>query len=360
MAHGDWRGRARSLGRKLVRVLAVAGALALAAGASGAAWEIGQQRAFERAGYDPPGQLVDVGGRRLHLECSGSGEPGVMLISGLGGTFAAWGVSFRDSIAGFSRVCAYDRAGIGWSDPAETPRTADAAARDLAALLAAAQPFDGPPVVVGHSIGGLYALHYARMHPAEVSGLVLIDPTTEELYDAAADWRSDAVYRFVWPALGRLGILRLKFRRAHRGLDPDSLDLLAGVASGYPAGRIVAREYRGLEDSFHRADDAGAATDDRGLRTPRGITVPLVVLSARRSADLDDEGSMDRDRDRERIRDIRRSSHARLAAEASDGRMSEIDSGHYIFRERPDTVVAVIRRVATRTPPGVDPGEGHP
>jgi pimeloyl-ACP methyl ester carboxylesterase len=283
-----------------------------------------------------------------------------MLISGLGGTFASWGVSFRDSIAGFSRVCAYDRAGIGWSDPAETPRTADAAAHDLAALLAAARPFAGPPVVVGHSIGGLYAVRYARMYPAKVSGLVLIDPTTEELYDAAADWRSDAVYRFVWPALGRLGILRLKFRRAHRGLDPDSLDLLAGVASGYPAGRIAAREYRGLEDSFHRADDAEARTDDHGLRTARGITVPPVVLSARRSADLDDEGSMERDRDRERIRDIRRSSHARLAAEASDGLMIEIDSGHYIFRERPDTVVAVIRRVVTQTRPGADSGEGRP
>jgi pimeloyl-ACP methyl ester carboxylesterase len=359
MARAGWRGRARSLGRKLVRVLAVAGALACAAGAAGAAWEIGQQRAFERAGYDPPGKLVDVGGRRLHLACSGSGEPGVMLISGLGGTFASWGASFRDSIAGFSRVCAYDRAGIGWSDPAETPRTADAAARDLAALLAAARPFDGPPVVVGHSIGGLYALRYARMHPADVSGLVLIDPTTAELYDAAADWRSDAVYHFVWPALGRLGILRLKFRRAHGGLDRDSLDLLAGVASGYPAGRIVAREYGGLEDSF-RVDDAGARTDDRGLRTAPGIVVPLVVLSAHRPANLDDEGSMDRDRNRERNRDIRRFSHARLAADASDGRMIEIDSDHYIFRERPDTVVAVIRSVVTRTRPGADSGEGNP
>lgn len=311
MVRAGWRGRARSLGRKLVRILAVLGALALVAGTAGAVWEIGEQRAFERAGYDPPGELVDIGGRRLHLVCTGSGEPGVLLISGLGGSFAAWGASFRDSIARFSRVCAYDRAGIGWSDRAETPRTADAAARDLSALLAAAEPFDAAPVLVGHSIGGLYAFRYARTRPGDVAGLVLIDPTTEELYEAAADWRSDVVYRFVWPALGRLGILRLQFRRAHRALDPDSLDVLARVASGDPVARIAAREYRGLDTSLPAASFPG----------------PLIVLSARGASRPD----------------LRHSSHTWLADEASDGRMIEIDSGHYIHHERSDTVVAVIR-----------------
>lgn len=316
MARAGWRDRARSLGRKLVRIFVAASALAVVAGAAGAAWEAGQQRAFEQAGYDPPGELVDIGGRRLHVVCSGRGEPGVMLVSGLGGSFAAWNASFRDSIAKFSRVCAYDRAGIGWSDPADTPRTADAAARDLAALLAAARPFDEPPVLVGHSIGGLYALRHSGDHPGSVSGLVLIDPTTEELYEAGADWRSDAVYRFLLPALGRLGLLRLRFRRAHDGLDPDSLDRLAGVASGHPAARTAAREYRGLAASFPEARSPGTT-----------FAGPLVVLSARGAGRPD----------------LRRVGHARLADEASDGRMIEIDSGHYVHRERPDFVVTVIR-----------------
>lgn len=232
-----------------------------------------------------------------------------MLVGGLGDPYSTWD-AVRAELSRRTRVCAYDRAGIGWSDAADTPRTADAAARDLAALLAAARPFEEPPVLVGHSIGGLYAVRFAADHPGSVSGLVLVDPTTEELYAAAADWRSDAVYRFLWPALGRLGLLRLRFRRAHDGLDPDSLDRLAGVASGYPAARIAAREYRGLEAGFPDTTFPG----------------PVVVLSARDSG----------------LPEVRRASHARLADEASDGRMIEIDAGHYIHHERPDTVVAVI------------------
>lgn len=292
-----------------------ASALSAVVGAAGAAWEAGQQRAFERAEFVPPGELVDIGGRRLHLVCAGRGEPGVMLIGGLGDPTSVW-APVQAELARRTRVCAYDRAGIAWSDAADTPRTADAAARDLAALLAAARPFDEPPVLVGHSIGGLYALRYAADHPGSVSGLVLIDPTTEELYEAAADWRSDAVYRFLWPALGRLGILRLRFRHAHDGLDPDSLDRLAGVASGYPAARIAAREYRGLAASFPGTSFPGAT-----------FAGPLIVLSARDSSRPD----------------LRRASHARLADEASDGRMIEVDAGHYIHHERPDTVVSVIR-----------------
>jgi pimeloyl-ACP methyl ester carboxylesterase len=314
------------------------GILALVAGAAGAAWEVREQHAFALAGHRPPGELVDIGGRRLHLVCAGKGEPGVMLVSGLGESFTTWG-SFRDSIARFSRVCAYDRAGIGWSDPADTPRTADAAARDLGALLAAARPFDEPPVLVGHSIGGLYAHRYARTDSGNVAGLVLIDPTTEELYDAAADWRSDALYRFVWPALGRLGVLRLRFRHAHRGLDPDSLDRLAGAASGYPAARAVAREYAGLAESFAKP---GHGVDGSPGEAAMVVEAPIIVLSARRSTDFISA-------DHEGRRSVRRSSHARLAGAAADGRMIEVDGGHYMFRERPDAVAAVIRSLVERS-----------
>lgn len=331
MGRAGWRDRARSLGRKLVRVLAGLGILAFGAGTAGAVWEALERRAFER-NFQPPGEVVDIGGRRLHIVCAGAGEPGVLLISGMGGSFAAWG-RFHDRVAQFARVCAYDRAGIGWSDPAETPRTADAAARDLDALLTAAAPFDEPPVLVGHSIGGLYAHRYARLRPDRVGGLVLIDPTTRELYDSAVSWRSDAVYEFLWPALGRLGVLRLMFRRNHHELDPDSLDELTGVASGYPAARALAREYSGLEDSFVRTDQSGRESHEEPSRVVEG---PVIVLSAHRStastkADMPGPGS------------VRRASHARLAREVASGRMIEIDSGHYIYRERPDTVVAVIR-----------------
>lgn len=336
MARVGWTARTRSLGRKLVRVLVAGGCVGLLAAASGIAWEAGQRRTFERAGHRPPGRLVDVGGRRLHLLCAGIGEPGVMLVSGMGGSFAAWDVPFRDSIARFTRVCAYDRAGIGWSDPANTPRTADAGTRDLAALLDAARPFDTPPILVGHSIGGLYAHRYATTYPGRVAGLVLVDPTTEQLYETAADWRSDLVYRVLWPALGRLGIVRFRFLRTWSELEADSLARLAGVTSGYSAARATAREYAGLEASFRVGE---------GRSPDASLTVPVVVLSARRPDDAADGGS------RERRRDARRASHARLAAGSPAGRMIELISGHYIFRDRPDTVVAVIRSLVEPSRP---------
>jgi len=337
MARAGWTARARSLGRKLVRVLVGGGCAGLLAATSGIAWEAGQRRTFEQAGHRPPGKLVDVGGRRLHLVCAGMGEPGVMLVSGMGGSFAAWDVPFRDSIARFTRVCAYDRAGIGWSDPADTPRTADAAARDLAALLDAARPFDAPLILVGHSIGGLYAHRYATTYAGGVAGLVLVDPTTEQLYETAADWRSDLVYRVLWPALGRLGIVRFRFLRTWSGLESDSLARLAGVASGYTAARAAAREYAGLEGSLRAV---------AGRRSDASLAVPVVVLSARRPADAGDG-----DRSRARRQDTRRASHARLAAGSPNGRMIELSSGHYIFRDRPDTVVAMIRSMVEQSRP---------
>lgn len=331
MARGAWRDRARSLGRKLVRVLAGLAILALGAGFAGAAWEALEQRVFER-NFQPPGDLIHIGDRRLHIVCAGAGEPGVLLISGMGGSFAAWG-PFQERIARFARVCAYDRAGLGWSDPADTPRTAGAAARDLEALLASAAPFDEPPVIVGHSIGGLYAHRFARVRPDRVGGLVLIDPTTEELYDSAANWRSDAVLRFLWPALGRLGVMRLRFRHDHADLEPDSLDELTGVASGYPATRALAREYSGLDGSFAKADRAHERSLDE---PPMDFDGPVIVLSARRSTAPTSAGQAERAR-------VRRASHTRLADDASDGQMIELEAGHYIHRERPDTVIAVIR-----------------
>ena len=123
---------------------------------------------------------VAVGGRRLYLSCQGSGSPTVVLESGLGDPAAPW-FAVERAVAGFTRVCSYDRANAvaGASDPAPTPRTGHDVASDVHALLQAAG-VPGPYVLVGHSIGGHYVRLVAAAHLAEVAGLVLVDASHEE------------------------------------------------------------------------------------------------------------------------------------------------------------------------------------
>src|SRR5206468_3265983 len=106
-----------------------------------------------------PGTSYDIGGRRLHMHCTGSGGPTVVLESGLGEMSSNW-ARIAPAVAATTRVCAYDRAGQGWSDDAASPEDGLAVARDLHALLAASGERT-PVVLVGHSIGGIYAMTYA-------------------------------------------------------------------------------------------------------------------------------------------------------------------------------------------------------
>jgi pimeloyl-ACP methyl ester carboxylesterase len=121
----------------------------------------------------PPGQLVDVGGYRMHLYCIGQGSPTVVLDSGLGDSWLPW-YKVQPPIAQFTRVCSYDRAGLGWSDPSPHPRTSKMIAEELHTLLHKAG-MAGPFVLAGHSMGGMNVRMYARLFPAEVAGVVLVD-----------------------------------------------------------------------------------------------------------------------------------------------------------------------------------------
>ncbi len=121
------------------------------------------------------GQLVDVGPYRLHVECTGSRGPTVILEPGAGGSAASMGL-IAPAVARDSRVCVYDRAGRGRSDPAASPPDGAQIATDLHALLDRAH-VPGPYVLAGHSFGGLYVRTYAAQYPDEVAGLVLVDST---------------------------------------------------------------------------------------------------------------------------------------------------------------------------------------
>jgi len=125
--------------------------------------------------YAMPGELVDVGGHRLHLHCTGSGSPTVVLEPGAGMSSSTMGW-IAPAVARDTRVCVYDRAGRGWSDPTDTTQDATQIATDLHTLLQRAN-VRGPYVLAGHSFGGLYALTYTAQYPTQVAGMVLIDST---------------------------------------------------------------------------------------------------------------------------------------------------------------------------------------
>lgn len=130
--------------------------------------------AQEEAQLPPaPGELVDVGGYKLHLYCTGEGNPTVVMDAGLGD----WSLRFRalqERVAEFTRVCTFDRAGYGWSEPGPEPRTSQQIVDELSTLLETAE-VAGPYVLVGHSFGGLNMILFANEHPEQVTGVVLVD-----------------------------------------------------------------------------------------------------------------------------------------------------------------------------------------
>lgn len=128
-----------------------------------------------------PGRLIDISGRKLHVVCKGKAKgPIVVFEAGLSQYTAnsTYGIA-QDAVAEFARVCTYDRAGLGWSDPAPKNWTYDGMATDLHSLLAALKE-NGPVLIVAHSLGGLIARNYIRKYPKEVAGLVLLDSTSDE------------------------------------------------------------------------------------------------------------------------------------------------------------------------------------
>ena len=139
--------------------------------------------------HQMPGHLIDVGGHRLHLSCTGSGSPTVVLEPGAGGTSSDLGL-VTQAVARDTRVCVYDRAGRGWSEPANTPQDAVQIATDLHTLLHRGQ-VPGPYVLAGHSFGGLYTLTFAARYPGEVAGMVLVDSTAPSAAKSKATAPSD-------------------------------------------------------------------------------------------------------------------------------------------------------------------------
>jgi pimeloyl-ACP methyl ester carboxylesterase len=157
---------------RIRRVLVMAAVMLLLLVLAGATYQ-GVATALERRQFRHPGRLVDAGGHQLHIHCLGEGLPTVVLEAPATGLSAAWGWVQPD-VAGVTRVCSYDRAGLGWSEAGDRPYQPSAVAGELRALLErAGEP--GPYVVVGHGLGATFAVLFAAQFGSDVAGVVLID-----------------------------------------------------------------------------------------------------------------------------------------------------------------------------------------
>jgi len=221
--------------------------------------------------------LIDVGGHRLHLRCTGSGGPTVVLEPGAGAMSSALGW-ITPAVARQTRVCVYDRAGRGWSEPADAPQDGVRIATDLHTLLQRGQ-VPGPYVLAGHSFGGLYALTFASRYPGEVAGMALIDSTApastgtgtsadRTSYDAAG--RVSALVS----SSARVGVGRLLGKLAAGGLPPQSRDEVSATMATAGSLRSTIDEY---------AHASAAARPAAALAGFAGK--PLIVVTAGRGND---------------------------------------------------------------------------
>jgi pimeloyl-ACP methyl ester carboxylesterase len=280
-----------------------------------------------------PGQRVNVGNDRsvyMHIYCTGEGAPAVILDSGLGDSFISWR-KVQPEIARFTRVCSYDRAGIGYSTPSPKARTSQAIAEELELLLhnAGVPP---PYVLVGHSMGGYDVRVFANSYRNEVAGVVLVDashPDQEkrfppELQNMEGSWRREAEFlEYTMP----FGIPRLL------GLCDEGAEARATECNFHTAREAVAEM-----KAFPTSAAETAATSGLG-------DLPLAVLSHdpdKPSADLPPDLAKPTNEAWEKMQE-------ELAHLSTRGTQTIAKkSAHYIQIDRPDVVVEAVRNVVNQ------------
>ena len=233
------------------------------------------QESLERRAHPMHGQLIDVGdGRRLYLSCAGSGNPTVVLVQGAGEPSSIWAWIGPD-VARDTRVCVYDRAGRGWSDPGPSQQDGIAVVTDLNALLTAAHE-SSPYVLVGHSFGGLYVRAFAARYPNQIAGVVLLDATDPHQFTLPAYPVFYEGFRRVsalFPSLARFAVGRLAYRSQYDGLPSEA------SAEQYMFW-CTARHARSLRDEWAAAP---LAMQQAGSLVTLGNR-PLMVVTALKDA----------------------------------------------------------------------------
>ena len=323
---------------------------------SGAVYQaVGTARDFRR--FPPPGRLVRVNKRLMHIHVTGEGKPAVLFESGMGASCLSW-TRVQPAVAEFSRAVSYDRAGHGWSDSAHEPRTAQQIAKELHVLLNRAD-VPGPYVLVGHSFGGYVSRAFAHLYPDEVVGMVLVDsihpaewenPTPEQLRVISVGLR----YARIAAWLARLGLVRFCLARVAQG-SPGAAWVAASAFGASVSSRVqrIAGEIRKLPAPILPVVRAFWAQPKNFMSL--GQHVAVLPVSAAQAAAVNSLGDLP-------LVVVSGDHHAAdyahwqrdLAKLSSRGvQIVAGESGHWIHLDRPELVTRVIREVvaAARSTP---------
>lgn len=279
----------------------------------------------ENSPFPAPGTLFPVGEHRMHLFCAGEGEPTVVLEAGLGGTSLDW-VRVQPEVARFTRVCSYDRAGYGWSERGDLPRTGARIVADLESLLEGSGEA-GPYVLVGHSFGGLTVRLFAHHHADQVAGLVLIDATHEQLDQRL---REAGIKGVLPPA--RRPVRMINQPQVPHGL-PDAFKPMAQALAGrLDAAFTLQSELENLYVSAAQVQRRSSLPD-----------VPMVVIAH------DSPGRATTPR-AVQVAQVWMGLQQELATRTSLGTLRVVgQSGHHVHLDQPERVVEAIREVVIAT-----------
>jgi pimeloyl-ACP methyl ester carboxylesterase len=324
--------------RWLKRIGIAVVALLVATVLAGTAYEMWARQRIA-AEFPPPGVLVDVGERRIHLDCRGSGAPIVVFESGLDVYGSLSWSAVQDPVARFTRACSYDRAGIMWSDRANARRDGAAIASDLHTALHAAGE-KGPYVMVGHSLGGPYVMTFAKQFASDVAGVVFVDASHPDQQLRLKEATGKAVEESMTgpkllAALSWTGLPRLLTRSVGQTKAPAAAN--AAMVAHLPRSLApMLDELAAIDQTFEEAGTLRSLGDR-----------PVIVLTAAapyEAADLATLGlTLEQGR---RMQNVWFELHRDEASWSSRGKEIRLeDSHHYIQFERPDAVIRAVREV---------------
>ena len=322
--------------RWTVRVLVGLIALIVLLVAGGATYEA-IMAAGDDTRYPAPGQRVDVGGYRLHVHCVGEGNPTVVLDAGLGGFSLDWSL-VQPELAATTRVCAYDRAGYGWSDPSPHARTPSQIADELHTLLVNAG-IQGPYVLVGHSAAGKHVRLFASRYPQAVVGMVLVDARHESVDTnrspeaLAGEHTQQRRFQRTISAAARIGLVRAFWAAAWPQVFPATQNLSTETRA-----EIGVLQARSGQVKTVLKEDALLTHDNAQLSSAPSLgDVPLMVLAAGQNVEHDP---------------LWLPAQQQLAGLSSNAKLIVVEgSSHYIHWDQPMLVARAIRQVveAART-----------
>ncbi len=301
-----------------------------------------REAAADRAQFPPPGKLYAVDGLNLHLDCRGQGTPTVILEAGLTSGSSSWGL-VHNTLAEQTRICAYDRPGMDWSDEADVPLDAATVAERLSKLLALAN-IDGPQILLGMSAGGVFVREYYARYPQSIVGMVLVDSSHEQQGDrlpVVGDTSQLTTLLSLCSWLQPIGVVRafgfLDALQARYQLPDAMRALLTANNNQSHTCKAMLLESEGFNGEIY------------DKQPPRSLgDLPLTVLSQGKAPEADNEFGLSLE-DARKMAVIWDELQTELTELSSVGqRRIATESGHVIQLEQPQIVIDAVREMVAQ------------